>query len=140
MPFRQEIEQYKPELLDKPAMLVVNKMDSPTAGRSWSELRQLLADGEAARRLLPDHCRPQRAVNFSSVVPISAKTDVSSVEVLQRKLRGCLDAHEAPPPDLEETRRRIRTGAAVALEGRVISMERGRRPRPPPPPQVPQLT
>ena len=121
-------------------MLVVNKLDSPASGEAWSELKERLSAGlDTASADLPSDLRPQRPVQFDHVLPISARSDPQSVERVKAKVRACLDVHAAPPPDLEEMRRRLRTGGVVALHNRTVDMEpdrwrRQRRPR-----QLPQL-
>ncbi|XP_043246148.1 GTP-binding protein 10-like [Amphibalanus amphitrite] len=136
----REIELYKPELLDKPAMLVVNKMDSPAAAETWPELKRRLAEGlEASAAQLPADLRPRRPVQFDHVVPISARCDPESVERVKAKVRACLDIHAAPPPDLEEVHRRMRTGGVVALHNRTVDMEHDRGHRRRQPRKLPQL-
>ena len=136
----QEIELYKPELLDKPAMLVVNKMDTPSAAEAWLELKRRLADGlDASAAELSDELRPRRPVQFDHVVPISARTDPESVERVKAKVRACLDVHAAPPPDLEQVHRRLRTGGVVALHYRTVDMEHNKWRRHRQPRELPQL-
>ena len=136
----QEIELYKPELLDKPAMLVVNKMDTPGADGAWTELKERLSAGlDTAASELPPELRPSRPVQFDHVVPISARTDRESVDRVKAKLRACLDIHAAPPPDLDEIHRRLRTGGVVALHNRTVDMERDRWRRQRQPRKLPQM-
>jgi len=132
----REIELYKPELLDKPAMLLVNKMDSPGAGETWRELRERLTGGEEAFRDLPAECRPERLIRFDKLVPISAKMDAQSVEQVKRQLRACLDLHEAPAPDTEAVRERLRAGSVVPVAGRTLELDRDRWRRRRQPPQL----
>ncbi|XP_077577690.1 GTP-binding protein 10 [Stigmatopora nigra] len=68
----KELELYKEELLSKPAVLVVNKMDLPDAENKLEELREQLLNPQDFCHNLPDDMTPKNHMTFKHVVPISA--------------------------------------------------------------------
>ncbi|EEB10830.1 conserved hypothetical protein [Pediculus humanus corporis] len=88
----KELELYKSELLDKPAVLAINKMDLPGALTAFKEILPTFKDlpSYAASRL-PEKLRPEKYLKFFDILPISAKSDKDSTEKLKQVLRECLD-------------------------------------------------
>ncbi|XP_077382315.1 GTP-binding protein 10 isoform X1 [Festucalex cinctus] len=70
----KELELYKEELVSKPALLVVNKMDLPDADHKLQELTEQLLNPEKFCHTLPDDMTPKDHMTFRHVVPISATT------------------------------------------------------------------
>lgn len=70
----KELELYREELLTKPALLVVNKMDLPDAEDKLAELKEQLQNPEEFSDLLPDDMIPKNYLTFRHVVPVSAQT------------------------------------------------------------------
>ncbi|KAF7669752.1 hypothetical protein LDENG_00147010 [Lucifuga dentata] len=99
-PFRQafatvqlltkELELYKEELVSKPALLVVNKMDLPEAEDKLAELKEQLQNPEEFSHLLPDDMIPKNYITFRHVVPVSASTGFG-VDHLKTCIRDSLD-------------------------------------------------
>ena len=46
----QELELYDPTLLSKPAMLLVNKMDTPSSGELFQSFQEQLRQGIGTQR------------------------------------------------------------------------------------------
>ncbi|XP_042346291.1 GTP-binding protein 10 [Plectropomus leopardus] len=86
----KELELYKEELLSKPALLVVNKMDLPDAEYKLAELKEQLQNPDEFSDILPEDMIPKNYMNFRHVVPVSASTG-SGVEHLKRCIRESLD-------------------------------------------------
>ncbi|KAJ8004974.1 hypothetical protein DPEC_G00141840 [Dallia pectoralis] len=86
----KELELYKEELLCKPAVLVVNKMDLPGAEDKLTELQKQLQNPEEFSHLLPEDMVPKSHMVFRHVIPISAVTG-SGVTHLKSYLRQSLD-------------------------------------------------
>ncbi|XP_037532217.1 GTP-binding protein 10 [Nematolebias whitei] len=86
----KELELYKEELLSKPALLVVNKMDLPGAEDKLSELKEQLQNPEEFVDLLPDDMIPNNYLTFRHVVPVSAITGFG-VDQLKMSIRQSLD-------------------------------------------------
>ncbi|PWA23955.1 hypothetical protein CCH79_00011012 [Gambusia affinis] len=90
----KELELYKEELVSKPALLVVNKMDLPEAEDKLEELKEQLQNPEEFTNLLPDDMIPKNFITFRHVVPISALNGFG-VDHLKSCIRLSLDEYAA---------------------------------------------
>uniref|UniRef100_A0AAX7UJF8 GTP-binding protein 10 n=1 Tax=Astatotilapia calliptera TaxID=8154 RepID=A0AAX7UJF8_ASTCA len=90
----KELELYKEELLSKPALLVVNKMDLPDAEDKLAELKEQLQNPEEFSDLLPEDMIPQNYLTFRHVVPVSAITGFG-ISHLKSCVRQSLDEDAA---------------------------------------------
>ncbi|XP_057691482.1 GTP-binding protein 10 [Corythoichthys intestinalis] len=86
----KELELYKEELLSKPALLVVNKMDLPDAENKLEELREQLLNPLDFLHTLPDNMIPKNHIVFRHVVPVSAATGFG-VDSLKSFIRESLE-------------------------------------------------
>ncbi|TNN75722.1 GTP-binding protein 10 [Liparis tanakae] len=86
----KELELYKEELVSKPALLVVNKMDLPDAEDKLAELKEQLQNPAEFSHLLPDDMIPKSFITFRRIVPVSASTGFG-VDRLKRCIRESLD-------------------------------------------------
>ncbi|XP_068591846.1 GTP-binding protein 10 isoform X2 [Cebidichthys violaceus] len=86
----KELELYKEELVSKPALLVVNKMDLPDAEDNLAELKEQLQNPDEFSHLLPDNMIPKSCITFRHIVPVSASTGFG-VDRLKRCIRESLD-------------------------------------------------
>uniref|UniRef100_A0A1B6CW52 OBG-type G domain-containing protein n=2 Tax=Clastoptera arizonana TaxID=38151 RepID=A0A1B6CW52_9HEMI len=88
----KELELYKEELLDKPAILIINKMDVDGAQEMYKEIEhsvQNLAD------VIPDFetsVQPKKPIQFTDILKISAKNgDDKEIENVKQTIRRTLD-------------------------------------------------
>ncbi|KAM8735646.1 GTP-binding protein 10 [Acanthopagrus schlegelii] len=86
----KELELYKEELVSKPALLVVNKMDLPHAEEKLEELKEQLQKPDEFSDLLPDDMIPKNYLTFRHVLPVSASTGFG-IEHLKSCIRESLD-------------------------------------------------
>ncbi|XP_070768296.1 GTP-binding protein 10 [Enoplosus armatus] len=86
----KELELYKEELVSKPALLVVNKMDLPDAEDKLAELKEQLQSPDDFSDLLPDDMIPKNYMTFRHVVPVSASTGFG-IDHLKSCIRESLD-------------------------------------------------
>lgn len=86
----KELELYDPELLEKPCVLLLNKMDREGAKELLSNLKPFLKDLNSSLSACPDELRPKRVIQFKHILPISAKNSARISEVKQN-LRATLD-------------------------------------------------
>ncbi|XP_068998916.1 GTP-binding protein 10 [Embiotoca jacksoni] len=86
----KELELYKEELVLKPALLAVNKMDLPDAEEKLEELKEQLQNPEEFSDLLPDDMIPKNYMTFRHVVPVSAITGFG-IDHLKSCIRQSLD-------------------------------------------------
>ena len=94
----KELELYKRELLDKPAVCVATKMDLPNAKEKFKLFKESLSDMENLVHdpsLVSPEFVPERLIKFTDVVPISAKHSPKSVTTLKEKVRDAIDEYEA---------------------------------------------
>ena len=100
--FFQELELYKSELVDKPAILALTKMDSKHSDalhkKFTEELEKLREDSNTTT-----------LCQFDEVIPISAKFSKKSVEILKHRLRHWLDVHHSKltEPNLDKIERTL---------------------------------
>uniref|UniRef100_A0AAQ5X0A9 GTP-binding protein 10 n=1 Tax=Amphiprion ocellaris TaxID=80972 RepID=A0AAQ5X0A9_AMPOC len=90
----KELELYKEELVSKPALLVVNKMDLPDAEDKLEELQEQLENPEEFSDLLPADMIPKNYLTFRHVVPVSAITGFG-INHLKSCIRQSLDEDAA---------------------------------------------
>ena len=83
----KELELYNPDLLNKPCLLAVNKMDLPGSRKLFK-----LFEEEIEKAVLEDESlMPEKRIEFREIIPMSAKEDVSSVHALKDKVRDHID-------------------------------------------------
>ncbi|CAH1789146.1 unnamed protein product [Owenia fusiformis] len=120
MLLNKEIELYNPELLQKPAILCINKVDAETLRKSEKEikkteeclheLKQQLANVEESSLQLEETSRPKTFLTFDDTLTISAKTS-DNLEKLKIRIREIIDFHASETSamiDLSTTRRKAR--------------------------------
>uniref|UniRef100_V9KYH1 GTP-binding protein 10 n=1 Tax=Callorhinchus milii TaxID=7868 RepID=V9KYH1_CALMI len=86
----KELELYKEELLSKPALLAVNKMDLQNTEEKLNELINQLQAPQDFLHLLPEDMVPTNVVQFKQIIPISASTG-HGIEELKNCIRKSLD-------------------------------------------------
>ena len=82
--------------MGKPAICLVNKMDTANDEKSFKDFLRRLNDNTNEEYLqnLSDDCRPNRTIEFKDVIPISAKFNHKSVDYVKEKLRIVIDEVE----------------------------------------------
>ncbi|XP_074659278.1 GTP-binding protein 10-like [Tubulanus polymorphus] len=91
MLLNKELELYKPDLVHKPAMLIVNKMDIDGSQALLDELLDKLKHVQSSVEELPAEHRPENFVKFDRILPISAK-QLSAIDVVRDDVRTILDS------------------------------------------------
>ncbi|XP_061531587.1 GTP-binding protein 10 [Phycodurus eques] len=86
----KELELYKEELVSKPALLVVNKMDLPDADHKLQQLQKQILNPEDFCHTLPENMTPKSHMAFRHVVPVSAATGLG-VDRLKEFIRESLE-------------------------------------------------
>lgn len=96
----KEIELYDDTILRKPAILVVNKVDSfnsdSTEMRRFGQFREeyeKLHSSYENLSALRDHMRPENLIEFKDIIPISAEKRLG-IEELKRATRRVIDEEE----------------------------------------------
>jgi hypothetical protein len=110
----RELELYREEMLDKPALCVVTKMDSQGSDRLYKTFLEQM-DCLKDHNKLPTVCSGggsgeapipiNKCVHFDEIIPVSAKFSPKTVEVLKYKVRDWMDTYAlindtgSPPPE-----------------------------------------
>ena len=93
----KELELYKPDLLTKPAMLALTKMDLPGAEERRKEVeegwKEVLASGPGVSGL-PEDLLPTTLCQINQTVAISAKFSKQSVQSARQAMRHWVDESE----------------------------------------------
>ncbi|XP_064634387.1 GTP-binding protein 10-like [Lineus longissimus] len=110
----KELELYKPELLEKPAILALNKTDMEGAQEKLHEVVDKLEHVEKLIKELDDTFRPKQLMKFDDVVHISAKKK-DSVGWLQSRVREVLDYYADQRYEAEHTEL-LRKGTIKPIE------------------------
>ncbi|OXB84715.1 UNVERIFIED_CONTAM: hypothetical protein H355_001192 [Colinus virginianus] len=86
----KELELYNEELLTKPALLAINKMDLPCAKDNLNELMKQLQNSEDFLHLLEEEVIPKNTIDFRDIIPISTYTG-EGIDELKASVRRSLD-------------------------------------------------
>ncbi|NXX90142.1 GTPBA protein, partial [Centropus bengalensis] len=86
----KELELYKEELLAKPALLAINKMDLPGAKDNWNELMKQLEKPQDFFHLLEEEMIPANTLEFKDIIPISTYSG-EGIEELKTTIRKSID-------------------------------------------------
>ncbi|MCL4132349.1 UNVERIFIED_CONTAM: hypothetical protein GTU68_051960, partial [Idotea baltica] len=90
----RELELYQPELVEKPSVLLINKMDKPNAKEIFELIKEQLSNIKEISSNMPDEMRPERHVQFGEVLSCSAKYDPDSVVLLKDRIRDLIDVYD----------------------------------------------
>ncbi|XP_075211907.1 GTP-binding protein 10 homolog [Lycorma delicatula] len=69
----KELELYRQDLLEKPAILIVNKMDTENSDKIFKESEEYLHNLADYVQKCPEEMRPEQLLHFESVIPFSAR-------------------------------------------------------------------
>jgi GTPase involved in cell partitioning and DNA repair len=100
----REVELYNPELLRKPAVCLVNKMDAADSNAKLDLLLSQMENRQCEELLapLPKDGRPEQLLEFQDFIPMSAKFSPSSVEGVKVKLRELVDKFDEDSSRLDK--------------------------------------
>ncbi|KAM3961811.1 GTP-binding protein 10 homolog [Aphomia sociella] len=113
----KELELYDPDLLEKPAVLAINKMDLEGAKEAFDKLVESLANIEQIKESIPEEIRPEKIVTFEDIIGISALNSSDSIQDLKMILRKRLDDFaDENNPDIVEGRKMQKINRAIIKE------------------------
>ncbi|XP_055908852.1 GTP-binding protein 10 homolog [Eupeodes corollae] len=100
----KELELYDETLLQKPCVLLVNKMDMDGAIESLKNYEPHIADLQRGLEECPEEIRPTKLINFERVIPISAinSARINQVKVNLREVLDELAERELPLDEVRE--------------------------------------
>lgn len=119
----KELELYDPELLQKPAILAVNKMDLDGSDDIFKRIQEAYQNIENELDSIPEEVRPTNIISFEDIIGISALNNNESIEELKQLLRKRLDdfAEENNPDIVQPDQFLKRTKAANKERGSQIT-------------------
>lgn len=92
----KEIELYDDTILNKPAILVISKMDTrDDAGDMFSKFKynlKTLYQDEQSSSQIEDSLRPNKLIQFDKIIPVSSKTKFN-IDKFKSSVREVLDYH-----------------------------------------------
>ncbi|XP_004533897.1 GTP-binding protein 10 homolog [Ceratitis capitata] len=87
----KELEMYDETLLDKPCVLLLNKIDLKGASDILKSLKPTIKNLESGLEMCPEDLRPSKLIKFERIIPISAKNE-KRIDVVKDELRNVLDS------------------------------------------------
>lgn len=91
----KEIELYKPDLLNMPALLLVNKMDTENADDIYKEIKPKFENLINYVHTCPEEIQPEQVVEFEDILPVSLLLkNKQEIEMIKERIRTILDKHE----------------------------------------------
>lgn len=86
----KELELYDATLLDKPTILLVNKMDMNGSEEEYLRYEKNFHDLRLGLEECPEELRPQKLINFDRIIPISAKCN-KEIDKVKKQVREILE-------------------------------------------------
>ncbi|CRK93734.1 CLUMA_CG007262, isoform A [Clunio marinus] len=105
----KELELYDPTLLDKPAILLINKMDMNGSDEEHLRYEKHFSDLSFGLKDCPTDLRPEKLIKFERILPISAKEE-TKVDTVKEAIREVLE---------NEYEKRFEDGEIDALDKRL---------------------
>lgn len=96
----KELELYDPSLLEKPSILLVNKMDKNGSEEEFLRYEKNFNDLTLGIDECPEEIRPSMLLNFDRIIPISAKFK-KEVEKVQAGVREVIETNTEIQKDEE---------------------------------------
>ncbi|XP_026084950.1 GTP-binding protein 10-like [Carassius auratus] len=112
MLLNKELELYKEELLGKPAILVINKMDLPEAQGLLRELEAHLENQEESSHRFAEDVIPKSLMCFTHVVPVSATTGLG-LPLLKSLIRQSLEEQNVSETEGQRSERLLKLGREI---------------------------
>ncbi|XP_076042990.1 GTP-binding protein 10 isoform X2 [Oratosquilla oratoria] len=91
----RELELYKEKLVERPSVLVVNKMDLPNSEKKLEELMEGMVNYKSYCQGLPEEMQPKQLIQFDDIIPCSAKMNKESVNCVKECIREVLDINHS---------------------------------------------
>ncbi|KAL0841690.1 hypothetical protein ABMA28_013963 [Loxostege sticticalis] len=113
----KELELYDPELLEKPAVLAINKMDIEGADQIFSNIQESFQDINKVMDSIPEEIRPERVISFEDIIGISALKGGESLQKLKVSLRKRLDEFaDENDPNIVDAKKVLKRNKAMITE------------------------
>ncbi|XP_017893657.1 GTP-binding protein 10 homolog [Ceratina calcarata] len=91
----REIELYKPDLLERPSMIIVNKMDTTGANEIYEEIKPKLENLRKFLSEFDESIQPKRVLEFDDILTASLKLNkADEITEIKTKIRHIIDKYE----------------------------------------------
>lgn len=91
----KEIELYKPDLLERPAMLIINKMDKKNANEMYNDLKAKLTNLSDIVSEFDETMQPEKVLQFDDILTASLiSRDKDKIQEIKVKIRNIIDKYE----------------------------------------------
>lgn len=100
----KELELYDATLLDKPSILLVNKMDTNGSEEEFMQYKKHFHDLSLAVNDCPEEIRPEQLIKFERIIPISAKCnkEINKVKIQVREVLDLANERKADDEDFDD--------------------------------------
>lgn len=113
----KELELYDEELLQKPAVLAVNKMDLPGSDEILKNIKEAYRNEKTILQNVPEEMRPNKLISFDDIIGISALERGESIKELKNILRKRLDDYaDENDPNIVHPNKLLRQTRAIIGE------------------------
>lgn len=91
----KEIELYKPDLLERPAMIIINKMDTLGANKIYDEIKSKLNNLSEIVSEFDEMMQPEKVIQFDDILTTSLiSKNKSEITEIKEKIRNTIDKYE----------------------------------------------
>ncbi|CAL7952482.1 unnamed protein product [Xylocopa violacea] len=91
----KEIELYKRDMLDKPAMIIVNKMDTEGANKIYNEIKLKLNNLSEFLSEFDKSIQPKKVLQFDGIFATSLiSTNTTEITEIKNRIRYIIDKYE----------------------------------------------
>lgn len=106
----REIELYKPDLLERPSMIIVNKMDTTGASEIYETIKPKLQNLKEFLSEFDESIQPQRVLQFDEILTASLKSqNPDEIAEIKTKIRNIIDKYveQQNAEDMEEVEEQL---------------------------------
>lgn len=86
----KELEMYDKSILEKPAILLLNKVDKEGSAEELSKYERVLSDLQTGLEECPEQLRPEQPMKFDRIIPISAQQS-NEIDRVKEVIREVID-------------------------------------------------
>lgn len=86
----KELEMYDKSILEKPAILLLNKVDKEGSAEELSKYERVLNDLQNGLEQCPELLRPEQPMKFERIIPISAQQS-NEIDRVKEVIREVID-------------------------------------------------
>ncbi|XP_076233901.1 GTP-binding protein 10 homolog [Calliopsis andreniformis] len=91
----KEIELYNPDLLERPAMIIINKMDTSGADKIYDEIKPKLNNLSEFISEFNEMIRPEKVMQFDDIITTSLiLKNEDEIKKIKAKMRNIIDKYE----------------------------------------------